>query len=136
MRVRVVEADDFKAALSRRPPCVDVAFRIEPVPIGIFREIDGPDGFDDFAAGAQQHTAAFGGQGFAGMRGDLVHHEARESNTRCYNASTAIAMPMPPPTHSAATPYRIFLARSAWTSVVSTRAPLAPIGCPSAMAPP
>ncbi len=50
--------------------------------------------------------------------------------------STASATPLPPPRHSAAMP-RFELRRfSAYSSVVSTRAPLAPIGWPSATAPP
>ena len=52
------------------------------------------------------------------------------------HASTIIAVPMPPPMHSDAAPRPPPRACSAWTSVVSTRAPLAPIGWPSAIAPP
>ena len=111
MRVRVVKPDDIKAALPRCTPCIDVVLGIQAVPVGVLREIAGPDGFDDFAVSAQQHTAALGGQGLARVSSDLVDHEACEA--KAYNASTAIAMPMPPPMHSAATPYRSFLARSA-----------------------
>jgi hypothetical protein len=111
MRVRVVEPDDVKAALPRRTPCIDVVLGIQAVPVGVLREIAGPDGFDDFAVSAQQHAAALGGQGLARVSGNRVDHVACEPEA--YNASTAIAMPMPPPMHNAATPYRSFLARSA-----------------------
>ena len=50
--------------------------------------------------------------------------------------STIIATALPPPRHSDARPRRLPWRCSAWTSVVSTRAPLAPIGWPSATAPP
>src|SRR4051794_28556978 len=50
--------------------------------------------------------------------------------------ATAMATPMPPPTHSDATPYGAWRCLIAYTSVVNTRAPLAPIGWPRAMAPP
>ena len=111
MRVRVVKPDDIKAALPRRTPCMEVRPGIQAVPVGVFRDIASPDGLDDFAVSAQQHAAALGGQGLARVSGHLIDHEARHSEA--YNASTAIAMPMPPPTHNAATPNRSFLARSA-----------------------
>src|SRR5205807_7881322 len=50
--------------------------------------------------------------------------------------STIIASPCPPPEQIAATPRPPPRRRSSWTSVVRMRAPLAPIGCPSAIAPP
>ena len=111
MRVRVVKPDDLKAALPRRTPCIDVAFRVQAVPVGVFREIAGADGLDDVVVGAKQHAAALSGQGLARVSGNRVDHVACEPEA--YNASTAIAMPMPPPMHNAATPYRSFLARSA-----------------------
>ena len=51
-------------------------------------------------------------------------------------SSTASATPLPPPRHSVAMPRFLPRSASAWSSVVSTRAPLAPIGWPSATAPP
>ena len=48
----------------------------------------------------------------------------------------ASATPFPPPRHSVATPRRSPRASRACNNVVSTRAPLAPMGCPSATAPP
>src|SRR5260370_14949783 len=51
-------------------------------------------------------------------------------------ASTIIAIPCPPPMHAVANPYRKPFRRSSFTSVITTRVPLAPSGCPSAIAPP
>src|SRR5262249_49090792 len=60
------------------------------------------------------------------------HGRGREA----YTISTASAMPSPPPMHSDATPRRLPASRSADSSGTSTRAPDAPIGWPSATAPP
>ena len=50
--------------------------------------------------------------------------------------SNAIATEPPPPRHSVASPYRPCRRCSSWSSVATIRAPLAPIGWPSAIAPP
>src|SRR5437763_1409724 len=50
--------------------------------------------------------------------------------------SATRAIPCPPPMQSEATPSRASRSAMAWRSVTSTRAPLAPMGWPSAMAPP
>src|SRR5690348_7368442 len=49
---------------------------------------------------------------------------------------THIAMPIPPPMHSVARPFLASRFCISNSSVVSTRAPEAPIGCPRAIAPP
>lgn len=51
-------------------------------------------------------------------------------------SSTAMAVASPPPMHSDATPRRSPRVWSADSKVASRRAPLAPIGWPSAVAPP
>ena len=53
-----------------------------------------------------------------------------------YTRSTIRATALPPPRHRLAKPRRRPRCSRALNSVTSTRAPLAPIGCPSAMAPP
>lgn len=53
-----------------------------------------------------------------------------------YGLSTHIAIPMPPPIQSAATPFFWLVRFSAWRSVTKTLAPEAPIGWPRAIAPP
>src|SRR5262249_5423911 len=50
--------------------------------------------------------------------------------------STTIATALPPPRHSAASPRSSPRRPSAYSSVTSPRVPDAPIGCPSAIAPP
>src|SRR5207249_192277 len=50
--------------------------------------------------------------------------------------STIIATALPPPKHSDANPRFPPRCSKAYRSVTSTRAPDAPIGCPSAIAPP
>src|SRR6266850_2158246 len=67
---------------------------------------------------------------------DLRHSNHEGHETLNYGRSTASATPLPPPRHSVAIPRFRFLCLSAYSSVVSTRAPLAPIGWPSATAPP
>ena len=111
MRMRVVETDHLEAPISRDAPRADVVSRIQLVPAGVVRQVAGAYGFDDFVGSADQDAAALGRQRVVRVGSDLLEHAARESDG--YNASTAIAMPMPPPMHNAATPYRSFLARSA-----------------------
>src|SRR5690606_22741375 len=50
--------------------------------------------------------------------------------------SIRIAIPCPPPMQAEATPYRPPLRRSSCIKVRTRRAPVAPRGCPSAIAPP
>ena len=102
MRVRVIEADHLEAADSRGAPGVDVGFRIQRVPVGIVRQVGGADRFDDLVRTADQDAAALGRQRVVRVSGDLAEDVRPESNG--YNASTAIAIPIPPPMHNAATP--------------------------------
>ena len=88
-----------------------MGFRIHRVPVGIVRQVGGADRFDNLVRTADQDAAALGRQGVVRVSGDLAEDVRPESNG--YNASTAIAIPIPPPMHNAATPYRSFLARSA-----------------------
>ena len=57
------------------------------------------------------------------------------TSINCY-LSTHMAMPMPPPMHNVARPFLALRFCISNSSVVSTRAPEAPIGWPMAMAPP
>src|SRR5215813_10644500 len=50
--------------------------------------------------------------------------------------STTIAMPCPPPMQAVASPYFFFRRRSSYNNVITSRVPVAPSGCPSAIAPP
>src|SRR5438093_1090142 len=135
MRMGVIEADDVEALKARLSPRVDVIFRIDEESMRIGCEVARPDGLDDSIAGANEDATAFGGRRRTRMRHDRVLRPSADGH-RHYGTSTTIAIPMPPPMHNAATPRRSFRARSAYSRVVSTRAPLAPIGWPSAIAPP
>lgn len=54
----------------------------------------------------------------------------------CHNRSTHIAIPIPPPTHKAATPLLAPVRFKPCNSVTRILHPDAPIGCPRARAPP
>src|ERR1700730_8475075 len=130
----MVEADHGKAALARLPARGDVGLRLDEDPVWIVRPVRRGHRFRDHRIVPEQEATAFGRLRVPRVADDQVERAAGDSNR--YKASTAMAMPIPPPMQSDAIPKRSFLARSAWTSVVRTRAPLAPIGCPSAIAPP
>ena len=105
LRMRMIEADHFEAASLACAPGVDVGFRIHlrtgsnrPTGCACRRLRRSPSRPD-------QHAAALARQRLAGVGGDFVEHRADVNDPRTgYNASTAIAMPIPPPMHSAATP--------------------------------
>src|SRR6185369_13824768 len=71
---------------------------------------------------------------------DYVRGSAAEGGPgvepRSYGRSTASATPMPPPMHSEARPFLALRRAISCSSVTSTRHPDAPIGWPSAIAPP
>ena len=102
MRMRMIEPDDVESAVSRLTSRIDVAFRREKKSIGIVGNILDADRFDDFGVRAEQDAAALGRQCVTRVRGNLVQHGVLDADD--YNASTTIAMPIPPPMQSDATP--------------------------------
>src|SRR5215831_4797897 len=122
--MRVVEADHFEPGGAGLTASADVVVRIDQESGRALRKIRRADRGDDRVRRADKDPAALERRGLAGMSDDGVADGPRED----HSVSTIIAMPMPPPMHSAATPYLSFLARSAYSSVVRMRAPLAPIG--------
>ena len=79
--------------------------------------------------------------GLRGDLGDALPHLAGADHAELLDLaftarSTSSAMPSPPPMHSDAPPVFAFFAAIAWSSVTRMRAPEAPIGWPSATAPP
>lgn len=102
MRMRVVEADHIETAESGSPPGVDVALGIELEPVEVAGDVGDADGLENFLSFSYQHAAALSGQGGLGVKSD--HVERRSCDSDGYDASTSIAMPMPPPIHSEATP--------------------------------
>src|SRR3954447_3061991 len=87
----------------------------------------------------RQSPAAIG-RPFKGGDGD-GHRDRRSTHfdgafRSAQPRSTHMAMPMPPPMQSVARPFLALRFCISNSSVVRTRAPEAPIGCPIAMAPP
>jgi len=100
--MRMVEADHVEAACARSAQRVDVSLRVQEELVVVGRDVLDPNGFDDLRACAEQDAAALGRKRVACVFGDGFQRRSGDSGV--YNASTAIAMPMPPPMHSAATP--------------------------------
>ena len=99
----MVEADDGEAAGAGAPPRVEMRSGIDQEAArGIVGKVRAPDGVDDRGRRAEQQAAALVGRGHPGVRGNLSQHRRHDANG--YRASTANAMPMPPPMHSDATP--------------------------------
>src|SRR5258708_28798256 len=67
---------------------------------------------------------------------DAAGNRDRDRRAAGHMSSTAIAVASPPPMHRLAMPRFLPRAFSAWINVVRMRAPVAPIGCPRAHAPP
>jgi hypothetical protein len=76
--------------------------RLDHEPVRIVRDVRRPYRLDDRRVHAEQQAAAFGRQRLAGVIDDGVERGAGDANR--YKASTAIAMPIPPPMQSDATP--------------------------------
>ena len=102
MRVRMIEPDHFESATSGCPSRVYMALGIEHETIRIVGQIAYADRFDDVRPKSEEHTAALGGQRKLRVIRDVVQRRAGDPDG--YKASTAMAMPIPPPMQSAATP--------------------------------
>jgi hypothetical protein len=100
--VRMVEAEHRESAIARIAPGGDVRGRVDPEAVRVVCHVGHADRFGDRRVGAKQQPAAFGGKRRARVGDHCVERPARDANG--YNASTAIAIPMPPPMQSAATP--------------------------------
>jgi len=102
MRMRMIEAHDGQTAIARMAARVDVRGGLDHETIRIVRRVRCAHRFDDRCADAEQQAAALGRQRVAGVVDDGL--ERRSGDANGYNASTTIAMPIPPPMHSDATP--------------------------------
>ena len=98
----MIEADDVEAACPRSAQRVDVSLRVEEELVGVVRDVLDANGFDDRGVCADQDAAALDRKRVARVFGDGL--QRRSGDPGVYDASTAIAMPMPPPMHSPATP--------------------------------
>jgi hypothetical protein len=102
-RMRVVEAGDRQAEDSGVTERLDVGSGIdEESTRRIAGDIWTANGFDDVRRASDKQAAAFERHRGAGVRGDVIERSGRDANR--YRASTATAMPIPPPMQSDATP--------------------------------
>src|SRR6476619_2970666 len=66
----------------------------------------------------------------------FIHVSRLPFDVSSLHLSKITLAPWPTPTHMVASPYLLFLLFISCTSVVESRTPLQPKGCPSAIAPP
>ena len=101
--MRMVKTHDAEAAAPGFSTGVEMILWIDDeTASGLVSEIAGANGCLDVGRGAEQHATAFFRQDVAGVRRDRL--EYGQSDGYGYKASTAIAMPIPPPMQSEATP--------------------------------
>lgn len=98
--MRMVEPDDVEAACARFPPGVDVILGVDQKSVGIGGEVPSRARLGDDVRCSEQRAATLSGCGLARMRDRGVER----GSTHSHRASTAIAMPIPPPMHNPATP--------------------------------
>ena len=113
----MIEADDVEPAAARVAAAVDVIFGIDQKPRRIAGDIPCVNRVNDLIGPADQQAAALRRRGLSRVRnhgiedgGSHSHYEFSIPNSKFL---IAIAMPIPPPMQSEATPYCSFLARSA-----------------------
>jgi hypothetical protein len=98
----MVEPDDGESADPRLTHRVEMSFGIEQETMDrIVRKVGASDRERDLACLPDEHAAAFERQRPARVGRDVFQHGRRDSNG--YSASSAMAMPIPPPMHSDAT---------------------------------
>ena len=102
MRMGMIKAEHREAAIPRAPARGNVGRRLDQEAVRVVRKIRRPHRLDDRRLHAEQQAAALGRQRVAGVVDDGL--ERRSGDANGYNASTTIAMPIPPPMHSDATP--------------------------------
>ena len=102
MRVRVIKADHLEVPAARLATRLDVRLRFDEEPVRIVGRVRRPYGFGDRRGAAEQEAAALGGPRLAGVAHDVIERCSDDPDR--YNASTVIAIPIPPPTQSDATP--------------------------------
>ena len=105
--MRVIKAEHLEAARPGVPTGVDVIFWKDLETVGTGGDISRASGFDDGVAALapipKNQPATLSGRRLARVCHDVVVGAPTEDHV-AHRASTAIAMPIPPPMHSAATP--------------------------------
>ncbi len=99
--MRVVEADDLEPARARVSQRLEVVGRIDQEACcRCLGDVSSRHSLDDLLAAAEQKTAALVRRGGVRVRDNRTSY----FGLRTYRLSMAMAMPMPPPMHSDATP--------------------------------
>ena len=96
------EPDHREAARSSATNRIDVVLRIDQKSRRLVRDIPRADRLGHCGVRPEEQTTALAWRLSRGVRGDCIEHGAR--NAKCQRASTAMAIPMPPPMQSDATP--------------------------------
>src|SRR5215831_2163795 len=103
--MRVIEADNPESPGAGLSPGIDVRFGIDQKSCRALGQIRGSHGLADVIPGPEQDAAALTRPTFGRVRDHGVgNRRSHRHRAMGYNASTAIAMPMPPPMHNDATP--------------------------------
>src|SRR5712671_4235588 len=102
----MIEADDVEPPTARVAAAVDVIFGIDQEPRLVAGDIPSANRVNDLIGPADQQATAFCRRGLARVGHDFPQSAIR--NPQCHSASMAMAIPMPPPMHSEATPYFSF----------------------------
>ena len=126
----MINPHDFPAGAPQPAIGGDVQRRVEAISGRVRIQVGTADGTVDPGPASEQEPAALTRRLVAGMR-QQIRTDVGGQPDRAHRrqiASTIIAVPIPPPMQSDAAPRPPPRACSACTSVVSTRAPLAPIG--------
>ena len=109
LRVGMIKPEDLLVTVSRLAPGFDVVVRVEEKARGARFEISATHRLRNPGADAKQHTATFVRCRIARVGEDGVKRPARHF----HSDSTTIAIPIPPPMQSEATPKRCCLTRKA-----------------------
>ena len=105
MRMRVIEADDLESTFAGCSPSVEVIFGVHQEPhCRIVGDVARPRRLGNGAAAAQQQAAALVRRRFPCVRHDLTDDFIIHNGQLTIHTSIAIAIPIPPPMQSEATP--------------------------------
>src|SRR5215831_8650144 len=103
--MRVIEAHHLESAGSGLSTGIDVRFGIDQKSCRALGQVCSSHGLADVIRGPEQDAAALTRPTFCRVRDHGVgNRRSHRHRAKDYNASTAIAMPMPPPMHKDATP--------------------------------
>src|SRR5262245_12900027 len=100
MRMRVIKAEHLETATACAPYCVDVILRVDAEACRLLGDVTSRDRFGDAGRRSDEEAAAFAWR-LADPVGD---HDVERCPRNRHSASTAIAIPIPRPMQSDATP--------------------------------